>query len=80
MTSLSSRELECMHWAAMGKTSWEIGMIIGLAERTINFHIARACEKLGVHRRQAAVTSAIQRGLIPLKPQTASPDGEPQAQ
>jgi len=67
MPSLTSRELECMHWAALGKTSWEIGVIIGLTERTINFHIARACEKLGVHRRQAAVTIALQRGLLPLQ-------------
>jgi len=33
----------------MGKTRWEIGTIIGLTEHTINFHIARVCEKLGVH-------------------------------
>jgi len=74
MTPLTSRELECMHWAAMGKTSWEIGVIIGLAERTINFHIARACEKLGVNRRQAAVCIAIQRGLLPMKTHTDSTD------
>jgi len=67
MLPLTSRELECMHWAAMGKTSWEIGRILGLAERTINFHIARVCGKFGVHRRQAAITLAIQRGLLPLK-------------
>jgi len=68
MIPLSSRELECMHWAAMGKTSWEIGVIMGLSERRINVHIARACEKLGVHRRQAAVTVAMQHGLIPMIP------------
>jgi len=67
MSPLTARELECIHWAAMGKTSWEIGVIIGLAERTINFHIGRACEKFGVNRRQAAVAIAIQRGLVPLK-------------
>jgi len=54
----------------MGKTSWEIGSIIGLTERTINFHLARACEKLGVYRRQAAVAIALQRGLLPLKTDT----------
>jgi len=60
-----------MHWAATGKTSWEIGSIIGLEERAINFHLARAYEKLGVHRRQAAVAIALQRGLLPLKRDTA---------
>jgi len=63
MSPLTARELECMHWAAMGKTSWEIGSIIGLTERTINFHLARA--------RQAAVAIALQRGLLPLKTDTA---------
>jgi len=77
MSHLTSRELECMHWAAMGKTSWEIGVIIGLAERTINFHITRACEKLGVNRRQAAITIAIQRGLLPMKTQTESTGDTP---
>jgi len=67
MPPLTSRELECLHWAAMGKTSWEIGVIIGLTARTINFHLAHVCEKFGVHRRQAAITIALQRGLIPLQ-------------
>jgi len=77
MLPLTSRELECIHWAAMGKTSWEIGRILGLAERTINFHIARACEKLGVYRRQAAITLAIQRGLLPLKAKNKVIDDAP---
>jgi len=67
MQSLTPRELSCLHWAAIGKTSWEIGVIIGASERTINFHIGRACHKLGVNRRQAAVTIALQCGLLPLQ-------------
>jgi len=69
MSPLTPRELECLHWAAMGKTSWEIGTIIGLAESTVNSHISRVCEKFGVHRRQTAITTALQRGLIPMKTQ-----------
>jgi len=74
---MTSRELECMHWAAMGKTSWEIGVIIGVSQRTVNFHIARACEKLGTHRRQAAISIAIQRGLIPMKTKLNASDDAP---
>jgi len=77
MSPMTSRELECMHWAAMGKTSWEIGVIIGVSQRTVNFHIARACEKLGVHRRQAAISIAIQRGLIPMKTKLDASDDTP---
>src|SRR5690606_33068394 len=60
------RELTCLRWAAIGKTSWEMGAILGLTERTVNFHIHNACRKLGVHGRQAAITVALSAGLLPL--------------
>ena len=62
--TLTDRELCCLQWAAVGKTSWEMGVILGLSERTINFHIHNACRKLGVHGRQAAITVALQAGLL----------------
>lgn len=65
MKRLTNRELCCLQWAAVGKTSWEMGVILGIAERTINFHIHNACKKLGVHGRQAAITAALQAGMIP---------------
>lgn len=65
MRPLSTRELTCLGWAAVGKTSWEIGVILGLTERTINFHINNACTKFQVHGRQAAITAALQAGLLP---------------
>ncbi|HUG59201.1 MAG TPA: helix-turn-helix domain-containing protein [Candidimonas sp.] len=64
MKPLTDRELTCLRWAALGKTSWEMGVILGLTERTINFHIHSACQKLGVHGRQAAITSAFRLGLL----------------
>jgi len=65
MKPLTDRELCCLQWAAVGKTSWEMGKILGLSERTVNFHIHNACRKLGVHGRQAAITVALQAGLLP---------------
>lgn len=65
MKPLTQREVSCLQWAALGKTSWEMGVIMGLTERTINFHIHNACRKLGVHGRQAAITAALQAGLLP---------------
>jgi LuxR family transcriptional regulator of spore coat protein len=65
MKPLTQREVSCLQWAALGKTSWEMGVILGLTERTINFHIHTACRKLGVHGRQAAITAALQAGLLP---------------
>lgn len=61
---LTERELTCLQWVALGKTSWETGRIIGVAERTVNFHIQNACRKLGVHGRQAAITHAMRTGLL----------------
>jgi ATP/maltotriose-dependent transcriptional regulator MalT len=43
-----------------------MGVILGLAERTINFHIDNACKKLKVHGRQAAITAALRAGWLPL--------------
>lgn len=61
---LSARESECMRWAAMGKTSWETACILGVSERTVNFHLGNAFLKLNVTNKQAAVAQAILQGLI----------------
>jgi DNA-binding CsgD family transcriptional regulator len=61
---LTSREIECLHWVAVGKTGWEIGRLLGVAERTVVFHLQNATHKLGVHGRKAAIARAIMLGLI----------------
>ncbi|ROT46630.1 helix-turn-helix transcriptional regulator [Pusillimonas sp. NJUB218] len=61
---LTPREVECLRWAAIGKTSAEIGAILGLTERTANFHIKNACTKLDVCNRQAAITHALRAGYL----------------
>jgi DNA-binding CsgD family transcriptional regulator len=38
--TLSNREIEVLKWAALGKTSWEMSMILEISERTVNFHLA----------------------------------------
>ncbi|HEY0296577.1 MAG TPA: helix-turn-helix transcriptional regulator [Bordetella sp.] len=61
---LSDRERDCLHWAALGKTSWETGHILGLSQHTINFHVRNACVKLGASNRRAAVAMALRLGLL----------------
>lgn len=61
---LTPRERECLVWAAEGKTAWEIGNIIRVAERTVNFHLQNAAHKLGVTSRQHAVARAISMGIV----------------
>lgn len=45
---LTEREYECLQWAALGKSAWEIGRIVGIARRTASFHLDNAKAKLGV--------------------------------
>lgn len=61
---LTPRERECLYWASEGKTSWEIGKLLHVTERTVVFHLQNAASKLGVTGRQAAVARAISLGLI----------------
>ncbi len=63
---LTPRESECLRWCADGKSSWEIGMIIGISEHGVSFHLKNAMSKLQVTSRVAAVVKAIRLGLIAL--------------
>lgn len=65
---LTRRERECLFWASQGKTSWEIGQLLLIAERTAIFHLQNAAQKLGVCGRQAAVARAISLGMISATP------------
>lgn len=53
--ALSKREVECLKWAARGKTSAETALILGLSEHTINNYINSACNKLKAVNRAHAV-------------------------
>jgi DNA-binding CsgD family transcriptional regulator len=61
---LTPRQLECLAWVAEGKSAIEIGMILGISDRTVEKHIARACEIFGVNRRIQAVDCARRLQLI----------------
>ncbi len=64
LPTLTKRERECLTWAADGKTSWEIGQLLNISERTSIFHLQNAIHKLGVSGRQAAIARAVSLGLI----------------
>jgi DNA-binding CsgD family transcriptional regulator len=63
---LSARETEVLNWLKVGKSSWDISVVLGVSERTINFHVYNLMLKLGALNRPQAVAIAIRRGLIPL--------------
>jgi DNA-binding response OmpR family regulator len=66
LVDLNDREIETLTWAARGKTSAEIAKILGLAKRTVDFHIDNARIKLGVSTRvQAAIKAATAKLIEP---------------
>lgn len=62
--ALSKREVECLRWAAAGKTNEEIAIIVGLKRTTIRFHIRSAAEKLDAVNRDQALFKAAQLGFL----------------
>lgn len=61
---LSKREVECLRWAAIGKTDKEVGMIISLSHATVRYHIHRAGEKLDSVNRAQTIFKAGQLGYL----------------
>jgi DNA-binding NarL/FixJ family response regulator len=62
---LSARETEVLALVARGLTNAEIGRALYVSEATVKTHLLRACAKLGVSGRTAAVTKAIETGALP---------------
>ena len=63
-TILSPRERECLRWAALGKTSPEIAMILDRSVDTVRLHIKNAMLKLDASTRTHAVAKAVQLGVL----------------
>ncbi|ALK09318.1 LuxR family transcriptional regulator [Blastochloris viridis] len=61
---LSEREREVLQWTAAGKTAWETSCILGISERTVNYHITTAARRLQAVSRTHAVARAIALGEI----------------
>jgi len=65
-TVLNDREAETLTWVARGRTSAEIAKKLGLAKRTVDFHLDNARIKLGAATRtEAAIKAAVGRLIKP---------------
>lgn len=62
--TLSPRQTECLFWVQQGKSSRDIGVILGVSHRIVERHVFRACQKLGVRTRLQAVIQARSLGLV----------------
>jgi DNA-binding CsgD family transcriptional regulator len=61
---VTDRESEILAWIAAGKSDWQIGRILELSPKTVNFHVENAKRKFGVATRVQAVLAAERRGLL----------------
>ena len=61
---LTPKEGEALLWLAYGKTSWEIGQILGISERTVTAHIVNMGVKLEASNRANIIAKAVCRGIL----------------
>ncbi|PKQ72395.1 transcriptional regulator [Aeromonas sobria] len=62
--ALTGRETECLFWASEGKTSGEIACILGITERTVNYHLNQVTRKTGSMNRYQAIAKGISSGIL----------------
>jgi len=62
---LTPRELEVLAGVARGGSNAAIGAELFIAEATVKTHLLRVFAKLGVDDRTRAVTTALERGILP---------------
>jgi|SRR5215470_5433225 len=62
---LTERECEVLAWVSEGKTAWDIGCILSVSQRTVEWHLRKAYKKLGATNRvQALALLANTRSMI----------------
>lgn len=62
--SLTAREKDCISWVAKGKSSDDIGIILGISPNTVDFHVKNVMKKLETTNRMVAAMEAEELGLI----------------
>lgn len=62
--TLTRREVQCLRWAAAGKTDGEIGIILSLSVSTVRFHLRNAAAKLGATGRAQSIQMAAGLGFV----------------
>jgi two-component system, NarL family, response regulator NreC len=62
---LTAREQQVLQLVAEGKTTKEIGMILGVATKTAESHRTKLMEKLDIHSAAGLVRYAVRHGVVP---------------
>jgi len=66
LSELSKREVDILTYTAAGKTTWEISVILGIADTTVKTHIRNILAKLNTSNKTHAVMKGIKSGQIVL--------------
>jgi DNA-binding NarL/FixJ family response regulator len=61
---LTAREVEVLQSVVMGKTNQEIGLSLGISEKTVEKHLEGIFSKLGVASRVEAAVHAVREGWV----------------
>ncbi|HXF55299.1 MAG TPA: LuxR family transcriptional regulator [Hyphomicrobiaceae bacterium] len=61
---LSPREIECLKWAAAGKSAWETSRILGISSCTVEFYLEAARVKLNAVNKVQAVAKAVRKHIL----------------
>ena len=64
--ALADREVECLTWAARGKTVIDTAQILGISPETVEGFIKQALRKLDASNKTHAVAKSIALGIIDL--------------
>ena len=61
---LTDRQLECLSWISQGKSSSDVGTILRISSRTVDYHVSEICHRLNVRTRMQAVAHAVRHGWL----------------
>ena len=57
---LTERKAEVLLWVSQGKSNADIGIILGMSEKTVKQHLGSVFQKIGVEGRNAATVRALE--------------------
>jgi len=78
--SLTPRQLEIATWLVAGKSDWEIGEILEISPKTVNFHVENIKRTYGVKSRNQFVAAIVHDGgLDPFQSPSRPPPSPPSA-
>lgn len=61
--SLTKREIECLYYLSIGKTAYEISLILSISKRTVETHVQNIKNKLAIYKQCQLASIVAEYGL-----------------